>query len=266
MREGNLDVFALKVNYRVKTVVRHVVVKQIFQTVARQYSAAVVHNCKAGVEVCVVAQHNLDEFAVKLIVLEQSVVGLKEDVRSVLVLRVLGLVGCQHAFLECCRAHLSVAVRAHLEVRAQGVYRLCSHAVQTDALLERLAVVFSSGVEYAYRLDEFSLRNASSVVSHAYAQIVFHVNLDALSGVHLELVDTVINDFFQQDVNSVFLVTSVAQFSDVHSGTCPDMLHVRQVADVVICIINSLFLAWNYLFFCHLLNKSFWFIIYSGLV
>ena len=64
-------------------------------------------------------------------------------------------------------AHLAVAERLHLEMRAEGVHRLHTHSVQAHTLLERLTVVFTSGVQHAHCLYEFSLRNASAIVAHA---------------------------------------------------------------------------------------------------
>ena len=144
--ERNLDVFALEVYYRVDAVGGHRVVEQVFKSVAAQNPASVVHDGQSCVQVSVVAQHRLHEVVVERVVLEERVVGHEVYVSTCLVLRFLGLVALQHAALEYRRAHCSVAVRPHLEPGAQRVDGLDAHTVESDALLERLRVVFTSGV------------------------------------------------------------------------------------------------------------------------
>ena len=87
---------------------------------------------------------------------------------------------------------------------AQRVDGFHAHAVQSDTFLEGFRVVFAAGVEHVDRLDEFSLRYASSVVAHAHAQVVGDVYLNAFSGVHLKLVDGVVDHLLEQHVDAVF--------------------------------------------------------------
>ena len=49
---------------------------------------------------------------------------------------------------------------------------------------------------------------------------------DFLTGLHFELVNTVVNYFFQEDIDSVFGMCTVAQPSDIHTGACAYMFHV----------------------------------------
>ena len=79
---------------------------------------------------------------------------------------------------------------------AQRVYCLNTHTIKSDRLLKRLRVELTTGVKYAHRLDELSLRNASTIVANRYTQIILYVYLDSIAGLHLELVDRVIKHFF----------------------------------------------------------------------
>ena len=61
--------------------------------------------------------------------------------------------------------------------------------VQSDALLEGLGIVFATGVQHRDSLDELALRNPPAIVSYTDTQVVLHVNLDPVAGIHLELID-----------------------------------------------------------------------------
>ncbi len=157
---------------------------------------------------------------------EEGGVGLEVDVGAVLVVGGCGGIGLQYAAAEDERAYLAFAVGAHLEVGAEGVDRLDTDAVESDTLLESLGVVLASGVEHRYGLDEFALGNAAAVVAYGDAQIVVDIDLDALAGVHLELVDGVVDDFLEQYVDAVLGQVAVTQSADIHAGSGAHVLHV----------------------------------------
>ena len=226
MRESYLDVLTLHVYYGVERVGSHRVGEQICQAVAREDAPTVVHNRKTRVEICVVAQHCLHEVVVERIAYEQCGVGFEEDIRAVLVSRVLGDVRLEVAALELERTHLSVAVRLHLEMCREGVHRLHANAVQTHTLLERLRVVLAAGVEHADSLYELTLRNATTIVAHRHTQAVVDVYFYALAGVHLELVDGVVDHLLQKHIDAVLRQLTVAQATDIHTRTSTHMLHV----------------------------------------
>ena len=197
---------------------------------------------------CVVAEHGLHDVGVEGVAGEERRIRLEEDVCAVLVLRLLGGVARELPSLERGAAHVAVAVGAHLEARAEGVDGLHAHAVEADALLERLRVVLAAGVEHAHGLDELALGYAAAVVAHADAEVLVDVHLDAVAGVHLELVDGVVYHFLQEHVYAVFGQRAVAQPPDVHPGAGAHVLHVRQVAYVVVGVFYGL-LALRYVFF-----------------
>ena len=175
----------------------------------------------------------------ELVVLKQRRVGFEEDVCAAFILRVLCAVALHLAALKGYHAHLAFAEGAHLELRAQGVHRLDTHTVQSDRLLEGLRVVLAAGVQHGDSLDELALRDAAAVVAHGDAEVVLDGYLYAVAGVHLELVDTVVNNLLQQHVDAVFGQRTVAQASDVHAGAGSHMFHVRQVSYVVVVVLNK---------------------------
>ena len=229
MGEGYLDVVALQMDNGVQGIVRHAVLQQVFQPVTRQDATTVIHDGQAGIQVGVVAQHVLDDVVLELVVLEQLGVGigLEEDERAVLVLRILGGVADEFSAFEGGTAHLAVAIAGHLEVRAQRIDGLDTDTVQTNTFLEGLRVVLTTRVEHRHGLNHLALRNATAIVADSDAQVVLDVNLDAVAGMHLELVDGVVDDFLQQHINAVFGQRTVTQTTNVHTwsqanvlGTC----------------------------------------------
>ena len=84
MRESNLYVVSLEMDDRIERLRGHGVGQEVLQTVARHDAAAVIVDFESGVEVCVVAQHSLDELCSELIVEEQGAVGLEIYVCAVL--------------------------------------------------------------------------------------------------------------------------------------------------------------------------------------
>ena len=122
---------------------------------------------------------------------------------------------------------------------AERIDGLDTHAVESDTLLECLGVVLSSGVEHAHCLDEFALRYAASIVAHADTEVVVDVDFNAFAGIHFEFVDGVIDDFLEEDIDAVLWEVAVAEPSDVHAGSGAHMLHVGEVAYVVVGVLDG---------------------------
>ena len=144
-------------------------------------------------------------------------------------------------------------------MRGEGVDGLEAYAVEAHALLEGFAVVLASGVEHRHGLDEFAKGYAAAVVAHGHAHVVVDIYFDALARVHLEFVDGVVDDLFQQHVDAVLGMSAIAQSADVHAGACAHVLHVGEVAYLVFavsnlrCFLCPSLLGEGYLFFCHAL-------------
>ena len=233
MGEGYLYVLALHVYDGVDALVGHAVVEQVFQSVAAEDAPSVVHDGQPGVQVGVVAQHRLHDIILEAIVFEHRVVGFEEYQCARLVGGCLRLVVLQLTTFEHHFPHLALAVGSCLEMGAQRIHRLHAHSVEAHALLKCLGVVFATRIEHVDRLDEFSLRYASAIVAHPHPEMVFDIYLNTFSGIHLELVDGVVDDLLQQHIDTVFGQRTVAQSADIHTGAFAHMLHIGEVHDIV---------------------------------
>ena len=172
--------------------------------------------------------------------LEECIIGLEEDIRTVFLIGFLSDIAFQYAFFKYGASHFSVAERMCFETAGEGVHCLESHTVESYAFLECFGVVFTTRVEHRHSFYEFAQRDASSVVSDAGAQMVFYVYLNALAGIHLEFVDTVVNDLFEQHIDTVLCLTAVTQTTDIHAGSGAHMLHIGEVAYIFVAIRHSL--------------------------
>ena len=204
--EGNLDVLSFQVDDVVKAFAGHVVFQQVLQPVAGNDALAVVNEGEARIQVGVVAQQGFYELVLEGIVQEECGVRFEEDIGSAFFCRVFGHITQQRSFLEDGGTYFAVAVTAYLETATQRIDRLDAHAVQSDTFLESLRVIFTPGIQFADRLYQFALRNASSIVAYADTQTVFYSHFYTLSGTHLELVDAVVHHFFQQHIDAVIVL------------------------------------------------------------
>ena len=124
----------------------------------------------------------------------------------------------------------------------EGIDRFHTDTVQTDTLLERLTIVLTTGIQHADSLNELSLRNTTAIVADADTQIVLYIDFQTCSSPHLKLIDGVIDHLLQEHINTILRQVTIAQTTDVHTRTGTHMLHIAQMADIVICIFYRLLL------------------------
>ena len=204
MGEGNLDILPFEMDDGVDALGGHVIVQQILQAITTQNAPAVIHDGKTRVQIRIVAEHNLHDIIMELVVLEQGIIRLEEDIGTILILRILGLVAFHHTSFKGDAAYLPFAEAPYLEPSAQRVHSLHTHTVQAHTLLERLRVVFTTCIKYAYRLHQLSLRDSTTIVAHGNTQVVLDIDLYALTRIHLEFVDRVVDHLLQQHVDTIF--------------------------------------------------------------
>ena len=170
--------------------------------------------------------------------LEKGSVRFEEDCCSVfVVLCCFGHIALQDALAEHGATCLSVAETLHFEACAEGIDCFETDAIEADALLEGFGVVLTTCIKHGNCLNKFAKRDASSVVTNTDAEVVFYVDFDAFACPHFEFVDTIVDDFLEKNVDSVFRLRAIAEATDVHTRTCSDMFHVGEVAYVVFAVL-----------------------------
>ena len=81
------------------------------------------------------------------------------------------------------------------------------------------------------------MRNATAIIPDADTGIVGDIDLYAVTALHLELIDAIVYDFFEKDINAILRQRAITQASDVHTWTGTHMLHIAQVANVLVGIL-----------------------------
>ena len=158
------------------------------------------------------------------------------------------------SFLENQGAHLAFTVASHFETAAQRIDCLHTHTIESDALFERFAVIFTARIENGNGLDELALRNATAIVADGDAQVIFHVDLYSVASIHLKLVDGIVNDFLEEHIDAVLGQVAITQTPDIHTRSGADVLHVGQVPNVVVGIFCCRLRANGDIFCCHRLD------------
>ena len=65
------------------------------------------------------------------------------------------------------------------------------------------AAQLTSRIQHTNSFNEFSLRNTPAIITHADTEIFFNNNLNLFTRLHFKFIDTVIDNFFQKNVDTV---------------------------------------------------------------
>ena len=68
VRKGNLYILIFKMNDGIQTRSRHIIIQQIHQPVARQYTLSVINDSQSRIEVSIIAQHRFHKFRAETII------------------------------------------------------------------------------------------------------------------------------------------------------------------------------------------------------
>ena len=238
MRKRNLDILTRQMTNRVESIVVHTIIQEVRQTVARHDTPPPKHNRKPRVEICIIAQHRLDILTPKRIMLEKRRIRLEENIRTILLLRILRHIAHQAPLLKDRTPHLPVTIRMSLKTRAQSIHRFKTHTIQANTLLESLRVILTTRIEHRHRLDKLTQRNTTPIVANRSPEIVLNRHLDTLASIHLKLIDTIVNDLLEQHINTILSLRAVTQTPDIHTRTSAHVLHIRQMPDITLIVVS----------------------------
>ena len=128
---------------------------------------------------------------------------------------------------------------AHQEFPGKGVDGLGADAVEADAELENVIVVFGAGVDLGDAIHHFAQGDAAPEIAHA-DRGAFDADLHLLAIAHDEFVNGVIDDLLEQDVAAVIVMGAVADAPDVHAGAQADVFEGGKRFDFAF-VVNVLF-------------------------
>ena len=141
---------------------------QVEQAVAGLKHLAVVDQLEPAVQVAVMPQPPLDVFGQKLRGLENLRVGLEADEGPVRFAGCALLFALEFALLEPGLHELAAAMAADDELAREGVDGLGADAVEADAELEDVVVVFGAGVDLRDALDDLAQGDAPAEIADGH--------------------------------------------------------------------------------------------------
>ena len=133
----------------------------------------------------------------------------------------------------------AAAMAAHQEFPGQGVDGLGADAVEADAELEDVVVVFGAGVDFGDAIHHLAQGDAASEIADGDG-VALDVKLHFLAVAHDEFVHRVINDLLDQDVAAVVAVGAVPDAADVHAGAQADVFQGGERFDFAL-VVNMFF-------------------------
>ena len=117
----------------------------------------------------------------------------------------------------------------------QRVDRLGADAVEADAELEHLVVVFRAGVDLGNAVHHLAERDAAPEIAHADA-VAVDLDVDLPAVAHDELVNRVVHDLLEQYVAAVVRVRAGADAPDIHARAEPDVLQRGQRLNLALVV------------------------------
>ena len=251
--ECYFDVFAGDMDDGIERFGGHSLGEQVVEAVLGDEFLAVIYEREAGVQVRVVAKHGLYILVAEGIVVEQFLVVIGRELNHRAALGfgfeavLFDPVGDRDdagifdkfALMEGGAAGAVVTERLDDEIERKGINGFGADTVQTYRLVESFVIVLTAGVDDRDGVREFAQRYAASVVADGNG-LVNHLHFDEFAFFHAELVDGVIDCFFDEDVDTVVGVRSVAQLTDIHTGAEADMLETGEGNDVTFVVLRGL--------------------------
>src|SRR6185437_8467120 len=167
-------------------------------------------------------QAPLDIFQLELAVLENPFIRFELDKRAVRLLRLAGVFLLQLADLETRLGEFTVAMAADEKVFRQRIHGLRADAVEADAELKHVVIVFRAGVDLGNAVHDLAERNATPEIAHRHA-ITVEADVNFLAVAHDEFINGVVHNLLEQDIAAVVGMRARADAPDIHAGAQPDM-------------------------------------------
>src|SRR5258707_8786346 len=115
------------------------------------------------------------------------------------------LLGLELALFEKGFDEFTLAMTANEELPRECVHRFGAHAIQPDAELEDIIVVFGAGVDFRDAIHDLAQGDAASEIADR-ARLIFDGDLHLFAVAHDEFVDAVVDDLFEEDTTAAVVM------------------------------------------------------------
>ena len=106
----------------------------------------------------------------------------------------------------------------------KGIHRLGSDTVEADRELENISVVLCTGVDHRNAFHYLTQRDTTPVVPHPASAVFLNCDVNPFAIPHDVFVYGIINNLFDQDIDTVIRVRAITQAADIHTGPLANML------------------------------------------
>ena len=98
--------------------------------------------------------------------------------------------------------------------------------------MKDIGIILRACIDYRNTFNEFAKGYAPAEITYANGPIIINPDSDPFTSPHDELIHGIINNLFQEDINAVVRMRTVAQPPYVHTRAKPDMLKRAQCLDL----------------------------------
>lgn len=241
MCEGDFDCFRAVVEGGIQAFAADFLEEEVGQAAGGGDRFTVKEEGEAGMEAGVEAEAAFDEVWEEGSLWEDIRVGFEFDEGTVFLVRALTVEAAEElAAGEFGAGEFSVAVGLDEEAAGECVNGLGADAVESDGELEDVVVIFGAGIDEGNALDDFAEGDSAAEIADRDAGSV-DMDEDFAAVAHNELIDGVIDNFLQEDIDSVVVLGTVADSADIHSGSFSDMFEGRKGLDFAFVVDGGIF-------------------------
>ena len=181
-------------------------------------------------------------FLAKSEILEDLGIWRKNDFGSIRFVLLSSFFGFEFPLSEICGEELTFAIAGNCKLGGKRIHGLGPNAVQANAELEYVIVVLGASIDARNAFNHLTERDTASEITYADAIALDRdINLPAVS--HDELVHSIVDRLFEQNINAIIIVGTVAEPPDVHAGAHSNVLQRGEGFDLAFIVI--MFSGWH---------------------
>jgi len=110
----------------------------------------------------------------------------------------------------------------HEKIGGECIHCFGANTIEAHTKLEYVVVIFCTGVNFGYAVDNFTEWNAASEVADIY-HIIFNAYVDSFAMSHDKFIDSVVDDFFDEDIDAIVIVRSRTGSPNIHTCSQANM-------------------------------------------
>ena len=236
MAEGKLDPFVLIMDGGVKFRFSFdLIAEQILQSVFGVVTLIVQVQGKSAVQIGIHPETAFHKLDLDLVIDKFFRVRREGDPGAIPFFRIKILHALKFAVLECGAFALAGPDGFRHKPAGKRIDRLGADPVHPDRKLVLIGVELAAGIDVGDAVHQFAGGDPAPVVTDREG-VFFDGDIDTSAVSHHIFVDRIIQHFLEQDVNPVVLMGTIAQPSDIHTGTLADVFKPLEGLNIIFAV------------------------------